>query len=57
MTPKTVGSVTYENDKGEKCFALVVSEDGDKYNLAVLDPETYTLTAANSVPKDSPRVS
>lgn len=54
--PKQVQSVTYTNDQGVDCFAFVVSEDDEHLNLAVLDPDTYALHAANAVPKNSDRV-
>jgi len=54
---KCVKSVTYKTDDGRDAFAFVLKEDGDKYDLAVLDPDTYALHAANDVPVDSPRVS
>ena len=56
MAAKSVQSVTYVTDDGRDAFAFVLREDGDKYDLAVLDQDTYTLSAANQVPKDSERV-
>lgn len=47
---KPVESVTYVLDDGREAFALVVSrnvDDPGTLNLAVLDPDTYSLHAVN----------
>jgi hypothetical protein len=51
-----VKSATYTADDGSRCFALIVEDNGDKVNLAYLDPAVYTWHAANDVPKDSNRL-
>ncbi len=55
--PKPVKSVTFTADDGRDVFAIVLSEDGDKVNLAWLDPDTYSLHAENAVAKSSERLS
>lgn len=55
---KNVKRVTYKTDDGKDAFAFVVGENPDgSLNLAVLDPDTYALHAANEVPADSDRLS
>ena len=55
--PKPVHSVTFKADDGRDTFALVISEEPDKVNLAWLDPDTYDFHAENAVAKDSERLS
>lgn len=53
-----VKSVKYKTDEGQEAFAFVLSKnENGSLNLAVVDPDTYQLHAANEVPADSDRLS